>query len=173
MDSYVYKFTRPTSPTPWTSTKWLTCPIQQPNYLTFLSLSIKTHQVTMYPSLNMFLLGAALASASPIAPNITIFDRSTKKFPANSTNGHTPSNSTGVDNFLADLKKCNYDGYEKCLSSGRKDCDDELDKGGECTIKDFIKDILGPSPEIPEGVMAIGGGKVLVDGSWRDLVGPA
>lgn len=127
----------------------------------------------MYPNLNILLLGAALATASPISPNTTIFDRSTKKFPANSTNGYTPSNSTGVDNFLADLKKCNYDGYKECLSSDRKDCDDELNKGGKCTIQDIIKDILSPGYEIPEGVIAIGGGKVLVDGSWRDLIEPA
>lgn len=136
----------------------------------------------MYPNLKILLLGAALATASPISPNTTIFDRSTKKFPANSTNeytpsnttnGSTPSNSTGVDNFLADLKKCNYDGYKECLSSDRKDCDDELNKGGKCTIQDIIKDILSPGLEIPEGVIAIGGGKVLVDGSWRDPVVPA
>lgn len=127
----------------------------------------------MYPNLNIFLLGAALATASPISPNTTLFDRSTKKFPANSTNGSTPSNSTGVDNFLADIKKCNYDGYKECLSSDRKDCDDELNKGGKCTIQDIIKGILNPGYEFPEGVMAIGGGKILVDGSWRDPVEPA
>lgn len=116
----------------------------------------------MYPNLNILLLGVALAAASPIAPNTTFFDRSTKKFPANSTNVYTPSNSTGVHNFLADLKKCNFDDYQECLSSGRKDCDDELNKGGKCTIQDFIKDIVGSRPKIPEGAIVIGGGKVLV-----------
>lgn len=118
--------------------------------------------MTMYSNLNIILLGASLAAASPIALNATLFDRSTKSFPANLTNGHTPSNSTGLDNFLADLKKCNYDGYEECLSSGRKDCDDELNKGDKCTVQDFIKDILNRRPEIPEGAIVISGGKVLV-----------
>ncbi|KAI7774077.1 hypothetical protein LA080_009314 [Diaporthe eres] len=46
----------------------------------------------MYSPLQIILLGAALAAAIPILPNITLTERSTKSFPPNPTNGTAPNN---------------------------------------------------------------------------------
>ncbi|KAK7698339.1 hypothetical protein SLS64_012587 [Diaporthe eres] len=46
----------------------------------------------MYSPLQIILLGAALAAAAPIFPDITLTERSTKSFPPNPTNGTAPNN---------------------------------------------------------------------------------
>lgn len=98
--------------------------------------------------------GNVTAPANSTAPsNATV--------PANVT---APANGTRLRSFTDELKKCNVDGYAECQHSGRKDCDAELDKSGECRIHDVVKGLLAKRPRLPEAAILFDDGDILLDG---------
>ncbi|KAH8759382.1 hypothetical protein F5883DRAFT_647972 [Diaporthe sp. PMI_573] len=100
----------------------------------------------MSPTLKAILLGAALATASPIAHNATLPHQNTVSLATLLPDGIAPVFMSQVADPAGELEKCNIGLYLACTSIGGEHCGPLLNTSGACGLDRLVKQIVGSLP---------------------------